>query len=185
MKKSKLMQENMQLYNRLDAALKQVSVLETELKSLRENFETMRKENESLRQAAQEKHEEEAVPESVNVPAAVTPQTQPEIPPAVEEFMPQFPKNQLPDLEEDMQYAADTIGQIVIESAKFSNRLAEGGRPADKELVNLVLGKTEVSKAEILGIARQDMPIDVKKQKIDAVKALTLEYFESVEAQKA
>ena len=86
-------------------------------------------------------------------------------------------------LKEDMQYAADIIGDIVIESAKFSNRLTENGNSQHIELVNLVLGKTEVSKADILAIIREDIPLVVKKQKIDVVKASTIEYFESVMGQ--
>ena len=83
----------------------------------------------------------------------------------------------------DMEYAAKVIGQIVVSAAEYSNKLTVGGDDSRKELVNLILGKTELAKAEILTVTQTDEPYEAKAHKIDAVAAVTKEYFESVLAQ--
>ncbi|MBO4734338.1 MAG: hypothetical protein J5662_07670, partial [Clostridia bacterium] len=55
-----------------------------------------------------------------------------------------------------------------------------GGNTEHRELVNLLLGKTEVAKAEILAIVSEGGDFEAKKEKIDAVKEETLDYFSSV-----
>ncbi len=87
-------------------------------------------------------------------------------------------------LSDDLQYAADAISELVIESAKYSNELTAGGETRYKELVNLILGKTEVSKAEILSFAQDRTPFDIKKAQIDVTKKATLDYYKSVMAQR-
>ena len=54
---------------------------------------------------------------------------------------------------------------------------------AQKELVNLILGKTEIAKAEILSAIDNDDSFEVKCAKIDQIAAVTKEYFESILAQ--
>ena len=49
-----------------------------------------------------------------------------------------------------MEYGAKVIGQIVVSAAEYSNKLTIGSNSSQKELVNLILGKTEVAKSEIL-----------------------------------
>lgn len=83
----------------------------------------------------------------------------------------------------DMEYAAKVIGQIVVSAAEYSNKLTVGGDDSRKELVNLILGKTEMAKAEILTVIQSNEPYEAKSHKIDAVAAVTKEYFESVLAQ--
>lgn len=187
MKKSKIIAQNEELFTRLGNAEKRIKELEEKLSVTNEQLKTEIAKNAELRAAAETREDEKAVADTSE--KSEEPET-----PSVKEFRfaIQADGNEtngagLPEviLDEDMQYAADTIGEIVIESAKYSDRLAEGGRAEDKELVNLILGKTEVSKSEILAIAKQDMPIDVKKLRIDSVKTATFEYFESVKGQKA
>ena len=86
-------------------------------------------------------------------------------------------------LKPDMEYGAKVIGSIVVCAAEYSNKLALGGDDRKKELVNLILGKTEIAKAEILGVIETNDPFDVKCNKIDQIAAVTKEYFESVAAQ--
>ena len=69
-------------------------------------------------------------------------------------------------------------------ATKHSNELTEGGDNTFRELVNLILGRTEVAKADILNIVSSEDGIAVKTAKIDAVKAETEEYFKSVMAQR-
>ena len=83
----------------------------------------------------------------------------------------------------DMDYASKVIGKIVISAAEHSNKLTIGGDDSKKELVNLILGKTEIAKAEILSAIDNDDSFEVKCAKIDQIAAVTKEYFESVLAQ--
>ncbi len=86
-------------------------------------------------------------------------------------------------LKPDMEYGATVIGQIVISAAEYSNKLTVGGDDSRKELVNLILGKTEMAKAEILTVIETADAFEVKCAKIDQIAAVTKEYFESVAAQ--
>ncbi len=86
-------------------------------------------------------------------------------------------------LKPDMEYGATVIGKIVVSAAEYSNKLTLGGNDAHKELVNLILGKTEMAKAEILSVIQTDDSYDVKSAKMDQIAVVTKEYFESVLAQ--
>lgn len=190
MKKSELLKQNSELYHQLDEALKKLNELEKKFETVNKELEAEKSANEQLRTKtdAISAIEPEQSEKAVSTDGAETAPVffNPESPKAPEGFGLFEKEDNAPQitLEDDLQYAADVIGQLVIESAKCSNTLTEGGNTKYIELVNLILGKTEVSKAEILGIAKQDLPIEVKKQKIDGVKAATLEYFESVMAQR-
>lgn len=84
----------------------------------------------------------------------------------------------------DFEYASAVIGKIVVASAEYSNQLTVGGETRYIELVNLILGRAEVAKSEILAIVSLDADFSVKKEKIDKVFEKTSEYFESVMAQR-
>lgn len=86
-------------------------------------------------------------------------------------------------LKPDMEYGATVIGKIVVSAAKYSNRLTIGGDDRHKELVNLILGKTEIAKAEILSVIETDEPFDIKCAQIDQIAAVSNEYFENIVAQ--
>ncbi|MBQ8740877.1 MAG: hypothetical protein IJY79_04940 [Clostridia bacterium] len=86
-------------------------------------------------------------------------------------------------LKPDMEYGAKVIGKIVVSAAEYSNKLTIGGDDSHKELVNLILGKTEMAKAEILSVIGTDDSFDVKCAKMDQIAAVSKEYFESVLAQ--
>ena len=86
-------------------------------------------------------------------------------------------------LKPDMEYGAKVIGQIVVSAAEYSNKLTIGGDDSKKELVNLILGKTEMAKAEILSVIQADDGFDVKCAKMDQIALVSREYFESVLAQ--
>ena len=87
------------------------------------------------------------------------------------------------NLKPDMEYGAKVIGQIVVSAAEYSNKLTIGSNTSQKELVNLILGKTEVAKSEILSVIQTDDSFEVKSSKIDQIALVTKEYFESVLAQ--
>ena len=82
-----------------------------------------------------------------------------------------------------VEYASGVIGKLVMESARGSNSLTNGGNTEHRELVNLLLGKTEVAKAEILAVVNSEDAFENKKIKIDTISDETLDYFSSVLAQ--
>ncbi len=86
-------------------------------------------------------------------------------------------------LKPDMEYAASIIGKIVVAAAKHSNQLTIGGDDSHKELVNLILGKTEIAKAEILSVVESNESFDIKCAKIDQIATVTNEYFDNIAAQ--
>ena len=83
----------------------------------------------------------------------------------------------------DMDYGAKVIGKIVVSAAEYSNKLSVGGTDKNKELLNLILGKTEIAKAEILAVIEGDDTLQVKSMKMDQIAVESIEYFESVAAQ--
>lgn len=85
----------------------------------------------------------------------------------------------------EVDYGACVIGKTVLLAAKHCNALTTEGEPeAAKELVNLILGRTEVAKAEILKITSSEYSLEDKKQKIDGCFDSAAEYFKSVMAQR-
>ena len=84
----------------------------------------------------------------------------------------------------DFEYASAVIGKIVVASAEYSNQLTVGGETRYIELVNLILGRAEVAKSEILAIVSLQEEFSVKKERIDIVFEKSKEYFESVMAQR-
>lgn len=82
------------------------------------------------------------------------------------------------------EYGAHSIGKIVISAAKHCNALTDSAEGvAKKELVNLILGRTEVAKAEILKIVECDCEIGNKKEMIDSEEKSAEDYFVSIRAQ--
>ncbi|MCQ2455203.1 MAG: hypothetical protein MJ090_03565 [Clostridia bacterium] len=90
----------------------------------------------------------------------------------------------IPNLTEDLQFASEKIGKIVLESARYSNMLTADGEVKYRELVNLILGKSEVAKAEILAVTKEKIDIEEKKARITKIKDDTIEYFDLVMAQR-
>ena len=86
-------------------------------------------------------------------------------------------------LKPDVEYGAKVIGNIVVAAADYSNKLTLGGNNSQKELVNLILGKTEIAKSEILTVTETNDSFEIKCAKIDQIEKITKEYFESILAQ--
>ena len=86
-------------------------------------------------------------------------------------------------LSRDAEYGATVIGEIVVSAARHCNRLTREPSGDVKELVNLILGRTEVAKAEILKAVTDQCEFELKKEKIIREKASAEDYFQSVAAQ--
>ncbi len=82
-----------------------------------------------------------------------------------------------------MEYGAVIIGKITVESAKCCDTVTKNGGNDVKELLSLIMGKSELSKAEILNIAMSDAEDSVKREMIDAELTGAVEYFKSVSEQ--
>ena len=81
----------------------------------------------------------------------------------------------------DVEYGSSIIGKIVVAATENSNKLsAESQTPESKEQINLILGKTEVAKSEILAVVLSNKSLDEKIADMDKIKEDTVEYFEGI-----
>ncbi len=88
------------------------------------------------------------------------------------------------ELSDEMQYAASVIGQLVVEVTKVCNEiLTKDKSDNSKELVNLVLGRNEVLKANILKILGEQIEFSKKQELITKEKCEAIDYFNSIIAQ--
>lgn len=80
--------------------------------------------------------------------------------------------------------ASKLIGKIVLSSARYCNDLSLAPvKQNSKELIHLILGRTEVAKSAILEILSSDAPQDVKKTAMEKEVTDAEEYFLSIKAQ--
>lgn len=85
---------------------------------------------------------------------------------------------------EDFLYASKTIGKIVVSAAKCCNKLSlPPNTVQNKELINLILGRTEVAKAQILKVLNSESPFEDKKILIDNELLTAEDYFNGIMAQ--
>ncbi len=84
------------------------------------------------------------------------------------------------ELSPEIEYGSKIIGEIVMSATYYSNLLGSSGKESLKELLNLILGRTEVAKSEILNIVSSDVSIDNKIEMIDAQRDEAIEYFKSI-----
>lgn len=85
--------------------------------------------------------------------------------------------SKLPD---ELKIGAAAIGKLVISSAVFANKLTPGGKADNKELVNLILGRTEAAKLKIFEIAVSDCELSEKSGEMEKCFAETEEYFKEI-----
>lgn len=145
-----------------------------EAKKYKAMYEELKKENAELLSKIENNENEE-----INIPAETE---EPEIKETT------FLKTQLIPkitLSEDMEYAASVIGKIIIK-ADISCSLLKCANPnqPDNDKINLILGKTEVAKADIFDIVNSDSDTNIKKEKIDAYIITIENYINSVLEQK-
>ncbi len=85
--------------------------------------------------------------------------------------------------DENMEYGSIAIGTIVQESIKYANIISSSDSSSKKELLNLIMGKGEVAKAEIFSIVESDSSADVKRELMDSQVSEAVDYFKSVAGQ--
>ncbi len=159
MRKKELIKLNEELFNRHQATLKQLEEVIAENKRLTKSVEELKA---NLEEAQLSKEKEETplknLEEKIISNASITDET---------------------------KYGAEIIGKIVVSAAKHCNALTsspESGRDV-KELVNLILGRTEIAKAEILNIVENESEFLDKKGLIEAQLNQCEDYFDSIMAQ--
>lgn len=84
------------------------------------------------------------------------------------------------ELPTEIEYGSKSIGEIVLSATYHSNMLATLGKTNLKELLNLILGRSEVAKAEILNIVSSEATLENKIQMIDAERDEAIEYFKNI-----
>lgn len=89
-----------------------------------------------------------------------------------------------PELSEDILTGAAIIGRLVIEATRYSNRLTADGEARYRELVNLILGQTEATKAKIYELAVSNAEPAEKYAKMEQCCSEAFDYFESVMQQR-
>lgn len=105
-----------------------------------------------------------------------------------EELVHSCPEDQITNeinLPDEVEYGSDIIGKIVLLAAEYCGSLsAESSGIDTKELINLILGRTEVAKAEILKITGMKTDSQSKTAAMDKELRDAEDYFKSVVAQK-
>ena len=161
MRKKDLFEQNTVLYNRLQTVT-------AELKKYKELYSQNIAEINSLRKALAEM-------ETKNVSEAPSPV---EIKVPVEDVVEvEAPSIEIPKLDPAAEYGAEVIGKIVLEGTKLSNSFAENKNSFSVDLINLVLGKTEVCKSAIYEICQSDKSEQEKRELIDSIFSECTDYF--------
>ncbi len=169
MRKKDLFEQNTVLYNRLQSVSAELDKYKKLYSENISEINTLRKQLADMEtQINSEKEQKAEIPTEANEAEISTPKTNTYVP--------------LTDvvLEDVMQYGAAIIGKIVLEGTKANNSFADKPNEYSKDLINLVLGKTEVCKSSIYEICKSDASDDSKKTEIDKVYKDAIDYFNSL-----
>lgn len=93
--------------------------------------------------------------------------------------------NAVPLGDDMMEYGSVAIGRVVQESIKYANLISASNGENKKEVLNLIMGKAEVVKAEIFTITDGELSDEVKKELIDTQLNEAIDYFKSAYGQLA
>lgn len=157
MRKNDLIAANSELFKRNEELLRTVENLKTEIDSLRQEIDNVTTEKVSLESKL-----------NATPPLKV-----------LEEKM-----TSKVNISKETEYGGAVIGKIVVSAAKYCNLLTTlPENSMTKEQVNLILGRTEVAKSEILKELSKDTDFEEKKIAIAALQASAEEYFKGVMAQ--
>ncbi len=168
MRKKKLIEQNRFLFESLQTAQGQIADLKNQISEMSSKIVALSNEKTKIEDtftAADNNEQSEK-----ETPVEIKPKT--------------VEKPVVPVLSTDTEYGSKAIGKIVISATKSINTLTVDGNTTHRELVNLILGRTEVAKSDILEIVTGDKSLDEKKRLIDAVITDSFEYFDSVLLQK-
>lgn len=175
MRKKKYIELTEELQKRLHSEKLKTDELQAENKELADELAALNSELFALREKLTQLEQQKEPAEQVAEP-------EPQIVPDEQTKDEPLPEPQLSD---DVNFGAKSIGKIVLSSAEYCNKLtASGSDPSVKELVNLILGRTEVAKSEILRISTLQIDPQEKQQAMEREMNEAEDYFKSVMAQK-
>ncbi len=172
MRKSLLLKQNNELFDKLQIATLNNRRLREENEKLKEKVKVLCEKIEIL------ENNKEIITESYAQTEDVFSETQPSETENSKsaEISPQPEVEVSPEIE----YGSKVIGDIIFSSTESVNLLMKSDKENLKELVNLIMGKTEVAKAQILDIVSSDSSFDLKTAMMDSEAADAKEYFKSV-----
>ena len=155
MRKKELLKINDELFSKCEALIFKVEELKKEAASLKSEIEILKEEKEELKV-------------KLNTPVQSV----------VSE------NESKADFSEETQYGSEVIGRVVIKAAKYCNQLtAKVSGEITKEQINLILGRTEIAKAEILKAISTQGVFEDKKMMAEAAAKSAEDYFLSIMAQ--
>lgn len=157
MRKNDILQANNELFGRNEELLSVIEELKRETEALRKELASVTAEKSRLEAKLNATEPLKALEEKMTAKVAVSKET---------------------------EYGAEAIGRIVVKAAKCCNSLTASAKgEITKEQINLILGRTEVAKSEILKEVTADTDLEDKKIAIDALEKSAEDYFGSVMAQ--
>lgn len=176
MKKKQLIEKMVELIDTINSLQHQLNEVKTENKELKEKLVLLEQQPENTKMAVPEPVKTEGF--TVDTEALDSAATA-----EVAEEMPAIEVNDVKLADSTVKYGSVIIGKIVVESVKYANLIGESNSENKKELLNLIMGKAEVAKAEIFAITESEATDEVKKELIDAQYAEALDYFKSAYGQ--
>lgn len=157
MRKNDLIAANSELFSRNEELLRTVENLKIEIENLRQEINDVTIDKENLESKLNATPPLKALEEKMTSKASVSKET---------------------------EYGGAVIGKIVVSATKYCNLLTSlPENSMTKEQINLILGRTEVAKSEILRELSRDTDFEEKKIAINALKESAEEYFKGVMAQ--
>ncbi|MBR7070877.1 MAG: hypothetical protein IKI29_01750 [Clostridia bacterium] len=181
------------MFEQLQSANEEIFSLRRELQQQMEKYELLVQNMDAADASTAEEQPTDNLPETA-VPAAEKPvaeTVEPKPDPVLSEPFLLHTEEKSMDLSEEQlnlsaqqQYGAKIIGRIVLKSAQNCNSLTADGETRHEELVNLILGRAEVAKSEILGIVSSDLPFEEQQKAMNDCCEEALSYFENVMRQK-
>ncbi len=172
MNKNLLIKQNNELFDKIkilknknSMLLSQINTLNSQKREFEIRIALLEEEIERLKALNIEPVSEPVVLES----ADVTQETEPKV-----------IEKEAVELSDEFNFASDVIGNIVIKAAGYINLLTESDNDNKKELINLILGRTEIAKAEVLNIISSDVSFEAKKDLINTQFEEAIEYFKSI-----
>lgn len=182
MRKKELMNKTLELIEAMNLLQSQLNSLKTENKELKDRISEL--ETKAKEQAKVQPTVVFEEPKGFTVDKTVLEEPEKVVAVEVEETVP-IAVNAVELKDSTMEYAAVAIGRIVQESIKYANLLSTSTAGSKKEVLNLIMGRAEVAKAEIFAVTEGSLTDENKKELIDAQCAEALDYFKSAYAQIA
>lgn len=179
MKKKDLINKMVELIEAMNSLQRQLNSVKTENKELRDRVTAL--EN-AAKEPVKTQPEPAVIPETAK---GFTVDENALDEPEIVAEAPEITVNAVPLKDSVVEYAAVAIGKVVQESIKYANLISTSTSPNKKEVLNLIMGKAEVAKAEIFAITEGLLSDENKKELIDAQCAEALDYFKSAYAQIA